>query len=284
LFRQLGPVLAHAITNDHKNLSRISGIFADITDQKRAEAEAKGQRKEVSHLMRVSVLGELSGAIAHELNQPLTAILAYAQAARRLLGGRSPELGKIAEVLDEIVHEDNRASEVIRRLHGLLRKGERKVELVELNELVESTAALLRSEAIGRKVRLDAVLASDLPRVSCDPVQLQQVLLNLFVNAMDAMGDTVISERVLTVRTLLTGDGYVEVRVCDRGQGISDAQRDQIFKPFFTTKDHGLGLGLSICAKIVKAHGGKLKIDSNANGGVTASLLLPAKIAAEVIS
>ena len=234
--------------------------------------------------MRVSVLGELSGAIAHELNQPLTAILAYAQAARRLLGGRSPELGKIAEVLDEIVHEDNRASEVIRRLHGLLRKGESKVELVELNELVESTAALLRSEAIGRKVRLDAVLASDLPRVSCDPVQLQQVLLNLFVNAMDAMGDTVISERVLTVRTLLTGDGYVEVRVCDRGQGISDAQRDQIFKPFFTTKDHGLGLGLSICAKIVKAHGGKLKIDSNTDGGVTASLLLPAKIAAEVIS
>jgi signal transduction histidine kinase len=258
-------------------------LLVQMRRRKKAEAEAESQRKEVSHLMRVSVLGELSGAIAHELNQPLTAILAYAQAARRLLGGRSPEFGKIAEVLDEIVHEDNRASEVIRRLHGLLRKGESKAELVELNELTESTLALLRSETISRKVKLDLVLERDLPRVSCDPVQLQQVLLNLFVNAMDAMAGTAIAERVLTVKTLSTG-GYVEVRVSDRGHGISDAQRDQIFKPFFTTKDHGLGLGLSICTKIVKAHGGKLKIDSNANGGVTASLLLPAKVAVEATS
>jgi PAS domain S-box-containing protein len=263
---------------------RISGIFADITDRKNAEAEAESRRQEVSHLMRVSVLGELSGAIAHELNQPLTAILAYAQAARRLLGSANPELGLIAGVLDEIVHEDDRASEVIRRLHGLLRKGESKVEAVSLNDLVGSTMRLLHNELISRKIRVTVTLGNNLPTISGDPVQLQQVLINLFVNAMDSMKAIPVPDRLLTVATELSG-GVVEVHISDRGHGIAKEDQSRLFKPFFTTKDRGLGLGLSICSKIAKAHGGKLRIDNNAaEGGATASLTLPAKVAAELAS
>jgi PAS domain S-box-containing protein len=274
----------HSIADPVGSPLRFSGIFADITDRKTAEADLEMQRQEVSHLMRVSVLGELSGAIAHELNQPLTAILAYAQAARRILDTKNPQLDRIADVLDDIVHEDNRASEVIRRLHGLLRRGEAKSEAVSLNDLVESTLRLLHSELISRKIRVDVVLENNLAPISGDPIQLQQVLLNLFVNAMDAMNGTPASERLLVVKTRAAGGGMIEASISDRGRGIPETERSKIFVPFFTTKNHGLGLGLSICAKIVKAHGGRLKIDNNAEGGVTASIALPVSTAAELVS
>jgi PAS domain S-box-containing protein len=267
----------HSVLNDAGKPLRISGIFADITERKAAEAEADLQRKEVSHLMRVSTLGELSGAIAHELNQPLTAILAYAQAARRLLGGKNPQMGKIIGVLDDIVQEDNRASEVIRRLHGLLRKGDSKSEAISVNDLVYSTLRLLHSEVISRRIKIDTALEDNLPRTLGDPVQLQQVFLNLLMNAMDAMNATAPVQRLLTVETQSSGNGIIEMRICDRGHGIGEGERGQLFQPFFTTKDHGLGLGLSICSKIVKAHGGNLRIDNNSAGGATASLTLPVR-------
>jgi len=275
---------AHSLVDDAGKPLRISGIFADVTERKAAETEADLQRREVSHLMRVSVLGELSGAIAHELNQPLTAILAYAQAARRLLGGKNPELGRIMEVLDDIVHEDNRASEVIRRLHRLLRKGESKAEAISLNDLVDSTLRLLNSEVISRRIQVDVALENNLPRTSGDPVQLQQVLLNLVMNAMDAMNATAPPQRRLTVGTRSSGNGTIETRISDRGRGITEGERSQLFQPFFTTKAHGLGLGLSICSTIVKAHGGKLRIDNNAEGGATASLTLPVRAEAGLVS
>jgi PAS domain S-box-containing protein len=272
-----------SVTDSAGKPLRISGILADITERKAAEAEADLQRKEVSHLMRVSVLGELSGAIAHELNQPLTAILAYAQAARRLLGGREPQLGKIMEVLDDIVQEDIRASEVIRRLHGLLRKGESKSEAISLNDMIDSALRLLHSEVISRRIRLDVSLEENLPLTSGDPVQLQQVLLNLLVNAMDAMSATAPAERLLSVDTR-SDSGAVAARISDRGRGIAEVERAKLFQPFFTTKDRGLGLGLSICAKIVKAHGGRLKIENNIGGGAIASLTLPVRVTAELAS
>lgn len=274
----------HSAFDDAGRPSRISGIFADITARKTAEAEADHQRKEVAHLMRVSVLGELSGAIAHELNQPLTAILAYAQAARRLLARKNPDLGKIMEVLNDITLEDDRASEVIRRLHKLLRKGESRTEPINLNELVESTLRLLNSEAISRRIKVDTDFQEGLPGTFGDPVQLQQVLLNLLMNAMDAMSGTSAPERLLVVGTRSSGSGAVEVSVSDRGRGIAEEQRSQLFKPFFTTKEHGLGLGLSICSKIVKAHEGKLSVDNNPDRGATAVLALPIKINAAPVS
>jgi C4-dicarboxylate-specific signal transduction histidine kinase/ABC-type uncharacterized transport system substrate-binding protein len=268
----------HSLFDDSGKPLRISGIFADVTARKVAEAEADLQRKEVSHLMRVSVLGELSGAIAHELNQPLTAILAYAQAARKIIARKNPELGRISEVLDDIVQEDNRASEVIRRLHRLLRKGESKAESISLNELVDSTLRLLRSELVGRRIKVDVALEHDLPRASGDPVQLQQVLLNLLMNAMDAMNTTPSVQRMISVGTRSSGKEAIEAFISDRGRGIAAEEHALIFQPFFTTKHHGLGLGLAICSTIVKAHGGKLGIDNNADGGATASFTLPAVV------
>ncbi|MBT1514451.1 PAS domain-containing protein [Bradyrhizobium sp. SRL28] len=265
----------HSLFNNGGDPVGISGIFADISARKAAEAEADLQRKEVSHLMRVSVLGQLSGAIAHELNQPLTAILAYAQAARKMIARNNSDLGKITEVLDDIVAEDKRASEVIRRLHGLLRKGESKTESINLNDLVDSTLRLLRSELIDRRIKVDVTLEHNLPRTSGDPVQLQQVLLNLLMNGMDAMNAASLSQRVLTVGTRSSGTGTIEAFISDRGQGIAPEEHSRIFQPFFTTKHQGLGLGLAICSTIVKTHGGKLGIDNNADGGATASFALP---------
>src|SRR4029077_13840732 len=159
------------------------------------------QRQEVAHLMRVTVRGELSGAIAHEVNQPLTAILSNAQAARYLLAPESPNFSEIRDALDDIVQEDNRAGEVIQRLRGLLKKGENRSESVDLNELVDSTTKLLHHELIKRRVTIETDLAAGLPAVCGDSVQLQQVLLNLFMNAMDAMASTPEALRRIKIST-----------------------------------------------------------------------------------
>jgi signal transduction histidine kinase len=239
-----------------------------------AEAEAAERRLEVTHLTRVAVLGELSGAIAHEINQPLTAILSNAQAALELLEEKSPKLAEIREAISDIVDEDNRAGEVIERLRTLLRKGERNVEQIDVNELVRSTIALLHSELISRRIDVKSDLSSSLPTTWGDPVQLQQVLLNLLMNAMDAMAATPESHRQITIRSRVTQPNLLEVRIRDRGTGLGDNKAD-LFKPFYTTKTHGLGLGLSICSTIAQAHGGKLTLANHENSGAVAVLSLP---------
>jgi signal transduction histidine kinase len=258
--------------------AHISGFFADVTERKVAEAEAERQRQELAHLMRVAVMGELSGAIAHELHQPLTAMLSNAQAAQRLLAQGTPPLDDLREMLEDIVQDDVRAGAVIRRLGGLLKKGESKFEVVDVNDLIRSSIALLHSELIGRKVKLDMNLASALPSCSGDPVQLQQVLLNLIMNAMEAVSAVPLSRRTITVSTHATATG-IELFVADRGRGIAPHDKELVLRPFFTTSKHGLGLGLSISAKIVAAHGGELKLTDNAGGGVTAIVRLPTQAA-----
>ena len=254
---------------------RLNGIFLDITEQKNAESEAALQRQEVAHLMRVSVLGELSGAIAHEVNQPLTAILSNAQSALHLLARDSPDLAEVRDALQDIVQEDNRASAVIHRLRGLLKKGERSFEPVDLNALVHSTIALLNSELIGRGTQVRTELAENLPATSGDPVQLQQILLNLMLNALDAMTPTPAAERLIIVSTSVAPTGVIELRVKDRGNGIPPGQQERLFEPFYTTKEHGLGLGLTICASIMQAHGGRLVLGNDLRGGAVAVLTLP---------
>ena len=256
---------------------RVSGIFMDITAAKAADHDAEIQRRELAHLMRVSVMGELSGAIAHELNQPLTAILSNAQAVRLLLAESSVNLAEITDALGDIEHESKRAGAVIERMRGLLKKGERRPEPIEVNDLIQSTIDLLHSEIIARRLKVELQLAPDLPQIMGDAVQLQQVLLNLLLNAMDAMAATPLPRRTVTVRTCLRADDAIEFSVIDQGPGLTLDAEMHAFDPFFTTKPHGLGLGLSICSTIVSVHSGQLELANNAGGGAKASFTLPVR-------
>jgi len=268
---------AHADRDDNGQPFRVSGVFIDITSAKESEQEADVQRREVAHLMRVSVIGELSGAIAHELNQPLTAILSNAEAARLLLADPSPNLAEIGDAVGDIAHESKRAGDVIHRVRGLLKKDERPPEAIDLNALIRSTVELLHSELIARRLKVELRLAPDLPRTFGDAVQLQQVLLNLLINAMDAMAATPLPQRAIAVSTRLVDGDEIEISIADRGPGLALAAQARAFEPFFTTKPQGLGLGLSICSTIVNVHGGQLALVKNADGGACARFTLPVR-------
>jgi PAS domain S-box-containing protein len=248
----------------------------DISERKQAELEAARQRNELAHLSRVTTLSELSGSLAHELNLPLAAILSNAQAAQRFLAHGDADLAEVREILNDIVSEDKRASEVIRRLRLLLKKSEVQQHSLGINEVVQDVLKLMRSDLTNRNVTVDIELDQNLPTVTGDPVQLQQVLLNLVVNACDAMTDCDTPERRLLVRTgMENGSGAVRVSVTDRGGSIAEEKMEQIFEPFFTTKAEGMGLGLSVCRTIIAAHQGKLWATNNPDRGATFHFSLP---------
>jgi C4-dicarboxylate-specific signal transduction histidine kinase len=251
------------------------GSCMDITPAKESELQLQEQRAELTHLSRVAVMGELTGALAHELNQPLTAILSNAQAAQRFLAQNPTSLSEIHEILNDIVAEDRRAGEVIRRLRALLKRGETQLLPLDLNEVAGEVIELAHADCVSRGVAIECELEATLPAVRGDRVQLQQVLMNLIVNACDAMSGCRRSDRRLILATK-TVDDTAQVSVTDCGQGIPANQMDRLFDPFFTTKGQGLGLGLTICRSIVAAHGGKLWAENNRTGGATFCVSLPA--------
>ncbi len=254
---------------------RMRGVSLDITERKLAEVEAQQQRLELAHLSRVTMLGELSGSMAHELNQPLTAILSNAQAAQRFLAHDPVDLDEVREILVDIVEQDNRAGEIIRRLRLFLKKGEVQQQPLDINEVVEEVLKLIRSDLVNQGVATHTALAPALPTVNGDRVQLQQVLLNLVMNACDAVNGNAPAERRVIVRTESSGGEGVRVSVSDLGAGIASSHLEQVFEPFFTTKVHGLGLGLSVCRTIITAHGGKLWAANNPDRGASFHFTLP---------
>jgi signal transduction histidine kinase len=249
-------------------------VHRDVTAAKRTAEEVRQALVEIAHLDRVAAVGELASSLAHELNQPLSAILANAQAARRWLGGASPDLGEIQAVLDDIVADDQRAAEVIRRIRALLRKGQPRKDLVDLNEIVRETIRLVSSDALLRGASIAADLPADLPKIRADGIQLQQVLLNLLVNGLHAITDAPAHRRRIVVRTAST-DRSVEVAVQDGGRGIPEGDLGRIFEPFFTTKREGLGIGLAISRSIVEAHAGQIGAENDPDGGAIFQFRLP---------
>ena len=273
-----GAVLRAICTSEQIEMSGepcYISIIRDVTDQRRLEREAEEQRRQMTHLTRVASLGQLSGALAHELNQPLTAILSNAQAAQRYLAHESIDLNELREILGDIVSDDKRAAEVIKRLRALLQRGETQFQPLDINEVINEALTFAHGDVVLRNVTVRTSLAPELPAVRGDRVQLQQVLLNLIVNACDAMNSNESVERELTVATALDSAGDVHVAIGDRGHGIAEARLDQVFEPFYTTKADGLGFGLSISRSIIAAHTGRLWAENNPDRGATFNFSIP---------
>ncbi|MDM0065110.1 PAS domain-containing sensor histidine kinase [Variovorax sp. J31P207] len=255
---------------------RITGVALDITARKEAELQAQKDRSALTHMTRVSMLGQLSASIAHQLNQPLAAILGNAEAARKMLGKAPLDLVELRAICDDIISEDRRAAEVIRRLGALFKRGEMTLAPLDLNELVSETLELVRTELTTRHVEAATEFAPGLALVDGGRVQLQQVLLNLILNAADAMVDIAPESRRLVVRTEMRG---TDVRLCviDQGCGIAAADMPHLFDPFWSTKPGGTGMGLAICRSIVEGHRGTLTVANTPDGGAAFCATWPAR-------
>jgi PAS domain S-box-containing protein len=253
----------------------VRGVSVDITQRKQAEQEIQLQRDELAHLSRVTMLGELSGSLAHELNQPLTAILSNAQAAQRFLARGNADPVEVNAILTDIVNEDKRAGEVIRRLRLLLQKGQVQHQPLDLNEIVQEVLKLVRNDLFNHSVSVQTQLTPGLPPVPGDRVQLQQVLLNTVMNACHALALVAPKDRVIRLRTTVARPAEIQVEIEDCGCGIPPGNLERIFEPFFTTREGGMGMGLAICRNIIQAHGGKLWAENNAERGATFRFTLP---------
>lgn len=255
---------------------KLVGTCVDVTERKRIEEELRSLRHELTHLTRVGMLGELSGALAHEINQPLAAILINGQAAQRLLAHEPRDLAEVHEALEDIVDAAKRAGTVIHGLRDMLQKGEPQFRPLEINTVVAAVLDLAHGDLVTHQVAVVRRFGSALPLVQGDRIQLQQVLLNFIVNACEAMSAMEPNRRVLTITTAAGDDQSVEVCVADTGKGILPEVQPKLFEAFATTKKHGLGLGLSICRSIVSAHGGRQWAENRPEGGAAFHIALPA--------
>jgi PAS domain S-box-containing protein len=269
----------HPVLNEDGELIEFIGTAVDVTERRLASEALRKVQLELAHANRVVTMGQLTSSIAHEVNQPITAAVTYALAARRWLSAEPPNFCEADDALSLIVKEGNRASEVVGRIRALIKKVPARKEAVALNDAILEVVALTRTEAANNGVSVRAQLAEGLPRVQGDRVQLQQVLLNLVINAIEAMRDVGEGERELLISTRNEPDG-VSVEVRDSGPGFTPAALDRVFEAFYTTKPGGLGLGLSICRSIVEAHNGRLWASPNVPRGAIFRFIAPAHPAA----
>jgi PAS domain S-box-containing protein len=259
----------------HKKGRAMCGISTDITARKDAEAELQRLREELTHYGRVAAMGELTASIAHELNQPLTAILSNAQAAQRFLQNGQPDLAELGDIVADVIADDRRASEVIQRLRALLKRGDLQMVSHDINALINEVRSLINSDLLIKDIAITLDLDPTLPSVRGDRVQLQQVILNILINAMDALSENPRGHRHVVIRTFRPDPGEVQVDVVDSGSGISKNDLTHVFESFYTTKSEGLGMGLSISRSIIERHGGRVWATNNSDRGATFHLTVP---------
>lgn len=266
---------ASPITDTQGRITGFLYLARDVTERKQAQAEAHRRLTELAHVTRVASLGELASSLTHEINQPLTAILANAQAAQRFLAPPNPDLYEVQQILGDIVGDAKRVCEVVRRMRALLRKQTPSYESFDLNEAVLEAVTLANSAAPLNELAITITTLADPIIVKADRVQLQQVLFNLLMNAAAAMKDMPRHLRRITVTTEVISERMVKVSVTDCGPGIPERDTHRIFEPFYTTKPDGMGMGLSISRTIIKAHGGEMHGFNNLEGGATFTFTLP---------
>jgi len=261
---------------------RLRGISMDITSRKQAEIHLQAHRRDMAHMARVSTLGQLSSALAHEITQPLGAILRNTEAAELFLKKTPPDLDELSDIIMDIRNDEQRVASVIERMRSLFKRGELQLEAVELNELISQVNKLLTSELQAREMTLQVDVPPGLPLVHGDFIHLQQVIMNLILNSMDALEDMPDEKRNIIICASHAVDGMVELAVIDRGTGIPPEQLPHLFEPFFTTKTTGIGMGLAIARTIIETHGGKITAENNPQGGATVRFTIMTVQAEEV--
>ncbi len=265
-------VVARAVPGQSGRLEFVGAIM-DVTERKRAEEALRTAQSNLAHVARLTTVGELAASIAHEVNQPLAAVVTNGNACLRWLEREPPNLDEVRDGVRRIIRDGNRGSQIIARIRALLKRKPAARERLNVNELIRETAALARVDWRGAEFRAD--LAPDLPEVFADRVQLQQVLLNLMMNAMDAMTPVTDRPRVLRIRTSSREGREVRVSVEDSGVGLTPETAEQVFETFYTTKPEGLGMGLSICRSIIEGHGGRLWVEPHDGPGAVFQFTLP---------
>ena len=263
-----------AVTSEVDHHIHLEGFVTDITEQRAAESEAREHREHLAHADRLNMMGEMATGIAHEINQPLSAISILVQAGDHLI--RTERYGRLAEILEKLVRHAHRASAVIDRMQQMAKRHESVKETIDCDELIRDLTRLAEAEARVRDIEIETDLQAGLPAVSVDAVQIQQVILNLLRNGMDAMQSIACRNgNTIGIRTRLCDDGGVEVAVIDKGSGVPEEAAEMLFSPFATTKKSGMGMGLSISRAIVTAHGGSLNFRNNNDGGAMFFFTLP---------
>jgi two-component system sensor kinase FixL len=272
---QVFPIELSVGRCDSAGVEQFTLVIRDITLRRKTEARARQHQAELAHVSRVSLAGEMAGALAHELNQPLTAIAAYARGCLRLLAGPAPEPGTLYEGVSEVVQQAERAGDVLGRLREFVRGGAWRPAFVEVGPLIDAALGLARIEAVQNEVEIVARIDPGLPPVLADHIQIEQVVLNLLRNAIDAIAIADSQKRLIVVEARCKSGHTVQISVADSGPGVIAEVANRLFEPFMTTKPEGMGMGLSISRSIVESHGGRLRMFQSVDSGATFVFDLP---------